>query len=69
MNTTSLIVSVLLALSAICAATDSTDKKKKLQIGVKKRIDPENCPIKSRKGDTLHMHYTVCNSNLSGCSL
>ncbi|XP_018421178.1 PREDICTED: peptidyl-prolyl cis-trans isomerase FKBP2 [Nanorana parkeri] len=29
---------------------------KKLQIGVKKRV--ENCPIKSRKGDTLNMHYT-----------
>ncbi|KAG5851938.1 hypothetical protein ANANG_G00057150 [Anguilla anguilla] len=30
--------------------------KKKLQIGIKKRVD--NCPIKSRKGDVLHMHYT-----------
>ena len=28
----------------------------KLQIGVKKRV--ENCEMKSRKGDTLHMHYT-----------
>lgn len=31
--------------------------KKKLQIGIKKRV--ENCPIKSRKGDVLNMHYTV----------
>uniref|UniRef100_A0A8C9TXU2 peptidylprolyl isomerase n=3 Tax=Osteoglossocephalai TaxID=1489341 RepID=A0A8C9TXU2_SCLFO len=30
--------------------------KKKLQIGIKKRVD--NCPIKSRKGDVLNMHYT-----------
>lgn len=30
---------------------------KKLQIGVKKR--PSECPIKSKKGDLLHMHYTV----------
>ncbi|KAJ8281622.1 hypothetical protein COCON_G00041410 [Conger conger] len=30
--------------------------KKKLQIGIKKRVD--NCPMKSRKGDVLHMHYT-----------
>lgn len=30
---------------------------KKLQIGIKKR--PEDCSIKSRKGDLLHMHYTV----------
>merc|ERR1711990_1372049 len=31
-------------------------KVTKLQIGVKKRV--ENCKMKSRKGDTLHMHYT-----------
>ena len=30
--------------------------KKKLQIGIKKRVD--NCPVKSRKGDVLNMHYT-----------
>jgi hypothetical protein len=34
-----------------------TNLKKKLQIGVKKRID--NCQVKSKKGDFLHMHYTV----------
>lgn len=28
----------------------------KLQIGVKKRV--ENCTIKSKRGDLLHMHYT-----------
>ncbi|PVD26778.1 hypothetical protein C0Q70_14456 [Pomacea canaliculata] len=33
-----------------------TAGEKKLQIGIKKRV--ENCPVKSRKGDTLHMHYT-----------
>ena len=32
-------------------------EKKKLQIGVKKKV--ENCPRRSRKGDVLHMHYTV----------
>ncbi|XP_051537267.1 peptidyl-prolyl cis-trans isomerase FKBP2-like isoform X2 [Myxocyprinus asiaticus] len=31
-------------------------EKNKLQIGIKKRVD--NCPIKSRKGDVLNMHYT-----------
>ncbi len=36
---------------------EKKDKKKKLQIGVKKR--PDECKTKSRKGDTLHMHYTV----------
>ncbi|XP_075426155.1 peptidyl-prolyl cis-trans isomerase FKBP2 isoform X2 [Ascaphus truei] len=34
----------------------ASEGRKKLQIGVKKRV--ENCPIKSRKGDTLNMHYT-----------
>ena len=34
-------------------------KSKGLQIGVKKRVDPDKCTVKSKKGDTLHMHYTV----------
>jgi len=33
-------------------------KDKKLQIGVKKRVDPEKCTMRSRKGDVLSMHYT-----------
>ncbi|KAJ4441502.1 FK506-binding protein 2A [Periplaneta americana] len=33
----------------------NTNLKKKLQIGVKKRVD--NCQVKSKKGDFLHMHY------------
>ncbi|XP_039219473.1 peptidyl-prolyl cis-trans isomerase FKBP2 isoform X3 [Crotalus tigris] len=45
-----------LALWAICSPVLSTEGKRKLQIGVKKRVD--NCPVKSRKGDVLHMHYT-----------
>nr|XP_020657428.1 peptidyl-prolyl cis-trans isomerase FKBP2 isoform X2 [Pogona vitticeps] len=45
-----------LALWALCLPALSTEGKRKLQIGVKKRVD--NCPIKSRKGDVLHMHYT-----------
>ena len=36
--------------------------KKKLQIGVKKKV--ENCDRRSKKGDTLHMHYTVSVFNL-----
>ncbi|KAF3835410.1 hypothetical protein F7725_027968 [Dissostichus mawsoni] len=42
-------------LSLIPAAMSGAEKKK-LQIGIKKRVD--NCPIKSRKGDVLNMHYT-----------
>ncbi|XP_066575112.1 peptidyl-prolyl cis-trans isomerase FKBP2 [Amia ocellicauda] len=43
----------LLSLSPLCLGSEG---KKKLQIGIKKRVD--NCPVKSRKGDVLHMHYT-----------
>ena len=49
----------LVCLCAITAASEGEKDKKKLQIGVKKRVDPEKCKIKSKKGDTLHMHYAV----------
>lgn len=54
------IVASLSMILLVTAGDDAKDAKKSkgLQIGVKKRIDPENCPIKSRKGDSLHMHYT-----------
>jgi FK506-binding protein 2 len=44
-------------LIVILAAEADTSKEKKLQIGIKKRVNPEKCKIKSRKGDVLHMHY------------
>lgn len=47
---------VSVCLGALATAT-AAEGKRKLQIGVKKRVD--HCPIKSRKGDVLHMHYTV----------
>lgn len=48
----------LLAVAALslCAVTVNGAEKKKLQIGIKKRVD--NCSTKSRKGDVLNMHYT-----------
>lgn len=46
--------SVLLLLSS-CESSPSL--KKKLQIGVKKRID--NCTLKSKRGDTLFVNYVV----------
>ena len=49
--------------SVLCEEKKSVTK---LQIGVKKRV--ENCPIKSRKGDLLSMHYTVncsCTATIS----
>eukprot|EP00092_Neocalanus_flemingeri_P068114 GFUD01083189.1.p1 GENE.GFUD01083189.1~~GFUD01083189.1.p1 ORF type:complete len:136 (-),score=57.73 GFUD01083189.1:133-540(-) len=48
---------VLVLLSMLAMVCVGEEKKvTKLQIGVKKRV--ENCEMKSRKGDTLHMHYT-----------
>ena len=44
----------------------NTNVKKKLQIGVKKRVD--NCQVKSKKGDFLHMHYKV-NANQHSSSI
>ncbi|GLG93199.1 hypothetical protein R5R35_012716 [Gryllus longicercus] len=48
---------ILLAFSFVHEVHGQEEKssKKKLQIGVKKRVD--NCQVKSKKGDFLHMHY------------
>jgi len=55
------IISSLAVLAIVTAVEPDKDTKKPkgLQIGVKKRVDPDKCPLKSKKGDTLHMHYTV----------
>ncbi|KAL4717191.1 hypothetical protein ACJJTC_017078 [Scirpophaga incertulas] len=47
---------VLIFMSVISHVVLGNTAPKKLQIGVKKR--PDDCPIKSKKGDLLHMHYT-----------
>ena len=56
-----LLCSILAAFTLVTLASHvlAADKKntKKLQIGVKKRV--ENCSKRSKSGDTLHMHYTV----------
>ena len=52
-------VAVILVVLGVDAAKDKKDSKKKLQIGIKKRIDADKCKTKSRKGDSLTMHYTV----------
>eukprot|EP00095_Tigriopus_kingsejongensis_P010641 maker-scaffold841_size89765-snap-gene-0.14 protein:Tk10641 transcript:maker-scaffold841_size89765-snap-gene-0.14-mRNA-1 annotation:"hypothetical protein CAPTEDRAFT_149447" len=49
-----IVIAIFLALAFEGSLAD--DSKKRLQIGIKKRV--ENCSIKSRKGDTLKMHYT-----------
>ncbi|CAH0731969.1 unnamed protein product, partial [Brenthis ino] len=43
-------------MSVIQYVVIASNAPKKLQIGVKKR--PAECPIRSKKGDLLHMHYT-----------
>ncbi|XP_075984924.1 peptidyl-prolyl cis-trans isomerase FKBP2 [Anticarsia gemmatalis] len=47
---------VLIFMSVISHVVLGSSTPKKLQIGVKKR--PAECPMKSKKGDLLHMHYT-----------
>ncbi|XP_050731782.1 peptidyl-prolyl cis-trans isomerase FKBP2-like [Eriocheir sinensis] len=49
------VVVVVLAVSCVAEEEKKKEKVKKLQIGVKKRVD--NCTLKSRRGDLLHMHY------------
>lgn len=56
MNALSLTPLWCLLVFSLLPPTLAKEGSKKLQIGVKKRVD--NCPIKSRKGDTLNMHYT-----------
>ncbi|KAI8785340.1 peptidyl-prolyl cis-trans isomerase FKBP2 [Biomphalaria glabrata] len=52
------IISIIFVIVLFSSVESSADKDKKLQIGIKKRVDPEKCKLKSRKGDVLHMHYT-----------
>lgn len=47
-----LTISILMTLSVSLINGDG-----KLKIGVKKRV--ENCTIKTKKGDLIHIHYTV----------
>jgi len=54
------VVVTLVCVAALAATADDATavKKKGLQIGVKKRVDPDQCKIKSKRGDRLQMHYT-----------
>jgi len=59
----SILILVLLCVIIFGVSSSSSDDnetnqaaKKKLQIGIKKRV--ENCVIKSKKGDSLSVHYT-----------
>ncbi|KAK4871831.1 hypothetical protein RN001_015955 [Aquatica leii] len=48
-------LSLLVILLLIIQINSKEQPKKKLKIGVKKRV--ENCITKSKKGDLLHVHY------------
>lgn len=48
---------LLLLVCIVVVVLAKENKSKKLQIGIKKRVD--NCTVKSKRGDLLHMHYTV----------
>lgn len=52
-----ILIFVIVLMSVISHVVIADSAPKKLQIGVKKR--PAECPIKSKKGDMLSMHYTV----------
>lgn len=51
------VVAALAVFHVVFGDDDDDKMPKKLQIGVKKRV--EGCTFKSRKGDTLHMQYRV----------
>ena len=53
---------LIISFSGLVRGDEEADSKKKsgskkLQIGVKKRV--EDCKMRSRRGDSLQMHYTV----------
>ena len=50
-------IKLFIALCLVAMVIGKESKTKKLQIGIKKRV--ENCTVKSKRGDLLHMHYTV----------
>ena len=67
-NWSNICVLVLVCVLTLSLAEEDVEKKKekkpvtKLQIGVKKRV--EDCKVRSRKGDSLSMHYTVSKMQL-----
>lgn len=48
---------LVVILSLFAATSYAANGQGKLQIGIKKRV--EDCTTKTRKGDLVHIHYTV----------
>ncbi|XP_055638288.1 peptidyl-prolyl cis-trans isomerase FKBP2 [Toxorhynchites rutilus septentrionalis] len=49
-------IQLFLAVSISIVCFDYASAEGKLKIGVKKRV--ENCSVRTKKGDLVHMHYT-----------
>ena len=56
------LVVICVVFTATIFGLDENVSDKKLQIGIKKKV--ENCARRSAKGDILQMHYTVYKKNL-----
>lgn len=61
------VLQILVLVTLLYVTVTEANTPKKLQIGVKKR--PAECPVKSKKGDLLHMHYTVRFSTVTDLSV
>lgn len=48
---------IFVLVSMFAATCYAANGQGKLQIGIKKRV--EDCTTKTRKGDLVHIHYTV----------
>lgn len=60
---------LLIFVWVVCDGANFTNntKPRMLQIGIKKRI--ENCTVKSKKGDLLHLHYKVFARSCQSCPI
>lgn len=60
-----LLFAVILVVVVLESNAEQKKKVKKLQIGVKKRV--KDCKMRSKREDSLHMHYTVSTLTLILC--
>jgi len=58
MQTSQLVLWALASVVVLFVVCSAEGNKKGLQIGIKKRVDPAQCKMKAKKGDSLDMHYT-----------
>lgn len=63
MKSSFIIILGVFAVLGVSEVAGDDKSEQKLKIGVKKRV--ENCSIRSKKGDLLHIHYTVIRISFS----